>query len=660
MECSYRFVAESYQTMSRACYNCRTNPDDCLRPQCVPGNGFSRNIKTINRRVPGPTIQVCEGDVVTVDLENYMAMSEGITIHWHGILQKLTPHMDGVGMITQCPIQSYSSFQYRFVAVDPGTHFWHAHTGLQRGEGVFGSFIVRQPPSREPHIDEYDFDLPEHVIVVNEWQHRPLVEIYTSSQHADGQQAADAVLINGRTGENTGDITLPRSSFNVETGKRYRFRVINSGSLFCPIQISVDNHNLTLIASDGWPFEPFVVQSFDLYSAERMDFILEANQPEGSYWLRAEGLGTCDSNDLKAQAAINYVTPPNQQAQATEEPVEKAPPLSEDTPKPPQTGELFNHWPLWETYQKSLLGGSALGDSQSQLIGRDAIAPDDDSLKPEPDVQFILEFAMSLVNNTHFYDTDLYPAGSGPYTSVPSPQINRISNKLAPMPLLSQMDEIPEDQFCDSTTVGPECQTEFCECIHRLRVNFNQVVEVVLLDPFVGSGFTHPVHLHGFGYRVVAMTRVNEPMTAELFKEMDSRGEVERKLSKAPLKDTVVIPNGGYTIFRFIANNPGVWFFHCHLAFHAESGMAVALEWVLPMVLTLSLAVLALSVTSFTLWRKNKKRDAERSRWGTFPRYDSHGENSPDEIMAAASGNDGSDVTHFSYSKKQERISLTK
>ena len=84
------------------------------------------------------------------------------------------------------------------MAQDPGTHFWHAHTGLQRGEGMFGSLVVRQSPSREPHIDLYDHDLPEHVIIVNEWQNKPLVEVYTSFHHGNGQQAADAVFINGK------------------------------------------------------------------------------------------------------------------------------------------------------------------------------------------------------------------------------------------------------------------------------------------------------------------------------------------------------------------------------------------------------------------------------------------------------------------------------
>ena len=39
--------------------------------------------------------------------------------------------------------------------------------------------------------------------------------------------------------------------------------------------------------------------------------------------------------------------------------------------------------------------------------------------------------------------------------------------------------------------------------------------------------------------------------------EMDRRGEIPRKLDKAVRKDSVLVPSGGYTIFRFKATNPG-------------------------------------------------------------------------------------------------------
>lgn len=38
---------------------------------------------------------------------------EGVTIHWHGLLHKGTPWMDGASMISQCPIMPGQVFEYR-------------------------------------------------------------------------------------------------------------------------------------------------------------------------------------------------------------------------------------------------------------------------------------------------------------------------------------------------------------------------------------------------------------------------------------------------------------------------------------------------------------------------------------------------------------------
>ena len=51
---------------------------------------------------------------------------------------------------------------------------------------------------------------------------------------------------------------------------RYRFRVISPGFTLCPISVSIDNHTLTMIASDGSPFRPVEVQSVVLEPGERL------------------------------------------------------------------------------------------------------------------------------------------------------------------------------------------------------------------------------------------------------------------------------------------------------------------------------------------------------------------------------------------------------
>jgi FtsP/CotA-like multicopper oxidase with cupredoxin domain len=37
-------------------------------------------------------------------------------------------------------------------------------------------------------------------------------------------------------------------------------------------------------------------------------------------------------------------------------------------------------------------------------------------------------------------------------------------------------------------------------------------------------------------------------------------------------RDTWMITPLGYTVIRFVADNPGVWFFHCHMDWHNIAG----------------------------------------------------------------------------------------
>ena len=123
MVCEYDFTLEDYTTLSRYCYNCRkNNQTDCYREGCVTADGTARTVMVINRMLPGPSIQVCQGDTIVVNLHNKLRSERVTSIHWHGIKQKGSADMDGVGLITQYPIGPHSSFTYKFKANDPGTH----------------------------------------------------------------------------------------------------------------------------------------------------------------------------------------------------------------------------------------------------------------------------------------------------------------------------------------------------------------------------------------------------------------------------------------------------------------------------------------------------------------------------------------------------------
>uniref|UniRef100_A0A914ENA7 Plastocyanin-like domain-containing protein n=1 Tax=Acrobeloides nanus TaxID=290746 RepID=A0A914ENA7_9BILA len=52
--------------------------------------------------------------------------------------------------------------------------------------------------------------------------------------------------------------------------------------------------------------------------------------------------------------------------------------------------------------------------------------------------------------------------------------------------------------------------------------------------------------------------------------------KVQRMSQSPTLRDTILVPTGGYVVIRFRAKNPGWWFAHCHLQIHDMAGMAFA------------------------------------------------------------------------------------
>lgn len=83
------------------------------------------------------------------------------------------------------------------------------------------------------------------------------------------------------------------------------------------------------------------------------------------------------------------------------------------------------------------------------------------------------------------------------------------------------------------------------------------MVELILVDTGFAFDANHPFHLHGHSFRVVAMEKLGSNVTLEEVKRRDAAGLIHRNLENAPIKDTVTVPDGGFTILRFHAKNPG-------------------------------------------------------------------------------------------------------
>lgn len=159
-----------------------------------------------------------------------------------------------------------------------------------------------------------------------------------------------------------------------------------------------------------------------------------------------------------------------------------------------------------------------------------------------------------------------------------SSKISGITFEFPPSPLLSQRDDISDGTLCNGTHKPSKCANALtCSCAHMYSVPLNSIVEIVLLDVQGNINISHPFHLHGTVFQVLALGDFSEKSSSNLtpkkFKELEREGLVKRNFDSPPYKDSIAVPYKGYAILRSKLTNPGYWFMHCHFLYHIMIGM---------------------------------------------------------------------------------------
>lgn len=105
------------------------------------------------------------------------------TIHWHGLLQRGTPQMDGVPGVTQFPIAPGGNFTYRFsVQNEYGFYWYHSHFRAYYNDAIRGPLMIRPSSSRRRPFEslatspaELDAllqaELDSTSVLLNDWTH---------------------------------------------------------------------------------------------------------------------------------------------------------------------------------------------------------------------------------------------------------------------------------------------------------------------------------------------------------------------------------------------------------------------------------------------------------------------------------------------------------
>ncbi|RZR76503.1 hypothetical protein BHM03_00001317 [Ensete ventricosum] len=156
--------------------------------------------------------------------------------------------------------------------------------------------------------------------------------------------------------------------------------------------------------------------------------------------------------------------------------------------------------------------------------------------------------------------------------------INNISLALPPTPYLGSMryrlknafdtSKPPENFPSDYDVMKPPKNPSSAQSSNAYVIQFNSTVDVILQNANAladNVSEIHPWHLHGHDFWVLGYGDGR-------FEEKDAS---KFNLENPPLRNTVVIFPYGWTAIRFVADNPGVWAFHCHIEPHLHMGMGV-------------------------------------------------------------------------------------
>ncbi|KAK4735887.1 hypothetical protein R3W88_010148 [Solanum pinnatisectum] len=145
----------------------------------------------------------------------------------------------------------------------------------------------------------------------------------------------------------------------------------------------------------------------------------------------------------------------------------------------------------------------------------------------------------------------------------PSVSILEIHYRNLSTTMFSNFPEWPLHPF-NYTGVDPLSENLNTEFSTRMLVD----LEIVFEDTSFLNQVNHPIHVHGHNFFIVGRGFGNYDV---------DRDTKNYNVVDPPERNTVGVPVGGWAVIRVIADNPGVWFIHCHLEEHTSWGLAMGL-----------------------------------------------------------------------------------
>ena len=487
-------------------------------------DGVTRYVLGINNK-PGhlTEININLGDTIIVTVKN--SLNVPTSLHWHGMRQYGTQEMDGPVGATQCGIKPGKTIVYKFTPSHAGTYWWHAHYGAQYIDGLRGPLIIKN--EKETYGKEYDEEI---TIQLTDWYHAQSEtlssDFLNNVLNPDGNEPVwETSLMNGRgtfSCQKTKmkcNNTQPITNFKFVHGRRYRLRLINMAA-FAAFDFSIDKHLMRVIEVDG---EDTVmsgyVNTIRLNVAQRYSVIVVADLSGGNYWVRAKSVfGNPWTSLPKAQFPPGF--------------------------NPNAIGVI--------TYSNT-----AQGNPQNSPWVK-VIELDDMTLKP-----YNSQYIKLVADQVFLVKFGIFSTNTDPVTKA-YVSINNGSYNSYKVPTIPSLFAIAGGTSAKSLPVNSNV----------MSISSGKLIEIKVVNSDPGE---HPFHLHGRSFWVVGKGTTALPTDKT---PVNTNNPLRRDTFTVPpcnVDATGGCVDVGYTTIRFMADNPGVWLFHCHIEWHIQSGLSMTI-----------------------------------------------------------------------------------
>lgn len=534
-----------------------------LKDTIVTYGGKEKRAISANGQIPMPTLEFTEGDTAEIVVHN--RLKENTAIHWHGLF--LPNKEDGIPHLTQMPIKPNTSFTYRFPIIQNGTHWYHSHAGLQEQIGMYGNFIMHKRADDKTLRKGID-DLPSVPIVLSEWINLKPENVQRMLHSANDWFA----IKKGATQSYTEAIANGHFKTKL-TNEWKRMLAMDVSDVYYERVLMNGNHITDLKSIDGKP----------LKAGDKVRLRISNGGASSYFWLRYAGgkmtVVASDGNDVEPVEVDRLII-------AVSETYDVVVTI-------PENGKAFEFMATTEDRTQS--ASYFIGNGEKQFVGKlptlkyfEGMKMMNDMMKMNGDLDdmgmdmSLQQMDMNVVmypeitgeekkkgkketHNNHSTEQEKHTEHEHHNHSMTTDEApNRYdANRLSDIVTLNYaMLKSP-----NNTTLPKDAPVKELKFI--LTGNMNRYVwsmdnrilaetdkipvkkgEVLRITIYNNSMMRHPMHLHGFDFRL-----------------LNGQGD------NAPMKNIIDIMPMETNTIEFLANEEGDWFFHCHILYHMMSGM---------------------------------------------------------------------------------------